>query len=310
MNEDQYTISFNFNYKDKYCVEDTTNYKYFRREKKEDEEDNFLLKSNGFCYKWNEENDCYVENIITFRDDQAFSISEISQTLGCISCCKDCSNHVYMYDLQSLKSKSISNVIQYIDDYKIVTFRNRQSTMDYPILYHTKNKVLRYCSIQKENSPCSNVYTCYPVIPRSIISNEVENDIPNFANIIFILLFIVIVIAIIALIWIVIYVFRTYRRHKKINQIVDVNGEVHENVYDSQEDKEYLSDNYDYCYKQSEEGYNDSNNNDYNNPYNNDDDSKKKKKKKSKRKNKSKSHMSLNKIQNTNNKTEEAEQLD
>jgi len=230
--------------------------------------------------------------------------------LGCISCCKDCLNGAYIYDLQSLKSKSISNTIQNTNSYKIITFRNKRNSTDYPILYHNKNQEIRYCLLENTNSLCSKTYTCYPVIPQNLIANELNKDVSKFSNVLYIILSIVFVIIIIGLIWAIFYVIRTYRRHKKINQIVDVNGEVHENVYDSQEDKEYLSDNYDYCYKQSEEGYNDSNNNDYNNPYNNDDDSKKKRKKKSKRKNKSKSHMSLNKIQNTNNKTEEAEQLD
>ncbi|OUM56610.1 hypothetical protein PIROE2DRAFT_18695 [Piromyces sp. E2] len=262
MEEVQNEIKILFEYKEKYCEEDTINYKYYqnRDSRNNDEDDNnendFIYDNNiksNYCFQWNSKEDCYIENTLIFSDFQSYSLTEINNRLGCISCCKDCSNSIYINDLLTLKSKSISNHSQKYSDYKIITFRNRKNSTDYPIIYHTKNQSINYCSILQHTSPCSNTYTCFPVSPQSIVSNEMDNDVPDFANIIFILLFIVIVVSVIALIWVVIYVIRTYRRHKKANQISDENdGEDSEEIYDSQDEKEYLSDNYDYVYNPSE----------------------------------------------------------
>jgi len=263
MEEFQDEINILFEYKEKYCIEDNINYKFYqnrdtRNNEDEDIDDESYFYNNdinnGYCYQWNDKNNCYIESTLIFSDFQSYSLQEINDHLNCVSCCKDCSNSIYINDLLSLKSKSISNHSQRYLDYKILTFRNRKNSTDYPIIYHTKNQSINYCSSLQHTSPCSVTYTCFPVSPRTITSNEMDNDVPDFANIIFILLFIVIVVSVIALIWIVIYVIRTYRRHKKANQISDENdGNDSEEVYDSQDEKEYLSDNYDYVYRPSEE---------------------------------------------------------
>jgi len=247
MDEVQEEIVTPFKYKEKYCNEDSINYKYYRSN------DNDNHQSNRYCYQWDDINKCFIENTLIFSDFRSYSLNDLSQALGCISCCKDCTNNVYINDLQSLKSKSISNISQNNDDFLIITFRNRKNSTDYPLIYHSRTQSLNYCSLyQPSSSPCSVTYTCFPVTSRTITSDEIDNDVPDFANIIFILLFIVVVVSVIALIWIVIYVIRTYRRHKKKNQIADENyREDDEEVYDSQDDKEYLSDNYDYVYRPS-----------------------------------------------------------
>jgi len=247
MEEVQDEITIPFKYKEKYCNEETINYKYYRNHDNGD--------PNKYCYHWNEENECFIENTLIFSNFRSYSLANLNHALGCISCCKDCTNSIYLNDLQSLKSKSISNVAQNNGDFLIITFRNRKNSTDYPLVYHSKRQSLNYCSsYEPSSSPCSVTYTCFPVTPQTITSNEMDNDVPDFANIIFILLFIVVVISVIALIWIVIYVIRTYRRHKKQNQVADENdGEDDEEIYDSQDEKEYLSDNYDYVYRPSEE---------------------------------------------------------
>ncbi|ORX57085.1 hypothetical protein BCR36DRAFT_462016 [Piromyces finnis] len=252
-------ITFPFEYKEKYCKEDTNNYKYNQKRNtgNNNENDNYSNSNalnNKFCYQWNAKDNCFIENTFVFNNIQEYSLIDINNQLGCISCCKDCMNNEYIDDLLSLKSKSISNISQEYLNYKIITFRKRKNSTDYPVIYHTKNNSLNYCSIIQHTSPCSNTYTCFPITQqKTITSNEIDNDVPDFANIIFILLFIVIVISVIALIWIAIYVIRTYRRHKKANKVSDENsGEDSEEIYDSQDEKEYLSDNYDYVYKPSE----------------------------------------------------------
>ncbi|ORX81756.1 hypothetical protein BCR32DRAFT_279514 [Anaeromyces robustus] len=280
MDKNQKELIIKFNYKEKYCEEDTLNYKFSYLQQLSD--NSIVPRNLKYCNQWDEKNKCFIENSMVFNDNFIYSINELSQQLGCISCCKDCSNKNYIQSLISLKSKSISNISQEMrilneneneneeeidieknnkkeikseinDYYKIITFRNKMNITDIPILYNIKSQNLNFCSQQKKISSCSIQYTCYPVQSRGFTSNEIDNEAPNFANIIFILLFIVVVISVIALIWIVIYVIRTYRRHKRMNQVIDENGEeICEEEYNSEDDKEYLSDNYDYCYKPSE----------------------------------------------------------
>ncbi|KAG4105462.1 hypothetical protein H8356DRAFT_1287380 [Neocallimastix lanati (nom. inval.)] len=255
MNEIKKNIIIYFNYKDKYCIEDTINYKFFQKNVKVKDEEN-LIKNKRYCYQWNKRNNCYIENILSFSNEQTYSIPQISQMLGCISCCKDCLNGAYIYDLQSLKSKSISNTIQNTNSYKIITFRNKRNSTDYPILYHNKNQEIRYCLLENTNSLCSKTYTCYPVIPQNLIANELNKDVSKFSNVLYIILSIVFVIIIIGLIWAIFYVIRTYRRHKKINQVIDITGGdnykgENEDKNENQEEKVYLSNNFDYCYDPS-----------------------------------------------------------
>ena len=193
--------------------------------------------------------------------------------LGCISCCKDCLNGAYIYDLQSLKSKSISNTIQNTNSYKIITFRNKRNSTDYPILYHNKNQEIRYCLLENTNSLCSKTYTCYPVIPQNLIANELNKDVSKFSNVLYIILSIVFVIIIIGLIWAIFYVIRTYRRHKKINQVIDITGGdnykgENEDKNENQEEKVYLSNNFDYCNDPSKVEHNNNNNGNINNSNN------------------------------------------